>query len=487
MRNVRSLSGRIAILAVLSLLFAVPGVAQKSYKELKFPPLRKFEIPKPERVQLDNGMVVFLIEDHELPLIEASLLIGAGSAYDPPDKVGLATIATEVIRTGGSISRTGDQIDAELERVGGSVELYAGLLTSSASVSVLKEHIGMALDILADILQNPAFPKDKIELAKMEQHTAIARRNDNPMQIVNREFFKLIYGPDSPYARHPEHATINAIHREDLAAYHKAYYHPNNYILGVWGDFARDEMLQLIRKRFGRMPKVTIERPQLPEVKYEWDYSVNYIEKPDLTQSYIMLGHIGGLRSNPDFFTWQVLNEILGGGFTSRLFRIVRSRMGLAYSVFGRFGANYTYPGVFYVGCQTKLSSTVKAIRAMLEQVRRIREEEVTDEELAQAKESFLNSFVFNFDTKEEVVRRLMTYEYYGYPQDFLERLRDAVGKVTKEDILRVARKYLHPDKVRILVVGNQAGFDEPLSVLGKVNQIDITIPEPEEAPAATR
>ena len=475
-------SGAVLAFFLISFVCALGTNAQKSYKELKFPPLRKFEIPEAKRVELDNGMILFLIEDHELPLVEASMLIGVGSIYEPADKIGLASITGTVIRTGGSYSRSGDQIDEELERIGGSVEVSIRRTTGNASVSVLKEYADLAFDILADILRNPAFPEDKIELAKIEQRSAIARRNDSPMQIINREFYKLIYGPDSPYARHPEYATIDNITRDDLIAFHRRYFHPNNFILGIWGDFNTDDMIELVKKHFADWPRARIERPSLPPVKYEFDYSVNYIEKTDLTQSYIMLGHIGGIRRNPDYFTWRVMNQILGGAFTSRLFRIVRSRMGLAYSVFGAYGANYDYPGVFYVGCQTKLETTVKAIRAMLEQVERMREEEVTDEELTQAKESLLNSFVFNFDTKEEVVRRLMTYEYYGYPKDFLQRLRDAVERVTKADIKRVARKYLRPDKVRILVLGNQEKFDQPLSTLGEVRTIDITIPEPAAA-----
>ncbi|MDZ7374244.1 MAG: insulinase family protein [candidate division KSB1 bacterium] len=465
-------------LAIAMIWLNHTALAQKHYQEIKFPPLRKFEIPRPQRVVLDNGMIVFLIEDHELPLVEASLLIGAGSAYDPGDKVGLAAIATEVIRTGGSTSRSGDAIDSLLERSGTSVELSAGLLTSSAYISALKEHAGLAFEILSEILRHPAFPPEKIELAKIAQRTSIARRNDNPMQIVNREFFKLIYGADSPYARHTEYATIDAITREDLVAYHRAYFHPNNFILGVWGDFDSQAMLDLVKSYFGSWPRGEVQKPSLPPVNYQWDYTVNFVQKPDLNQSYIMLGHIGGIRSNPDYFTWEVMNEILGGSFTSRLFRVVRSRMGLAYSVFGTYGANYNYPGVFYVGCQTKLGSTVKAIRAMLDQVRSLREKEVSDEELAQAKESFLNSFVFNFDSKREIVERLMTYEYYGYPPDFLDRLREGVSKVTKQDILRVAHEYLRPDQVRILVVGKEDGLDEPLSVLGPVRTIDITIPQ---------
>jgi predicted Zn-dependent peptidase len=173
------------------------------------------------------------------------------------------------------------------------------------------------------------------------------------------------------------------------------------------------------------------------------------------------------------------MNKILGGGFTGRLFKNVRSREGLAYSVFGSYSANYDYPGEFYVGCMTKSESTVYAIRAMLKEVEKIKEAEVTDEELALAKESFLNSFVFNFDTKGEIVRRRMIYEYFGYPEDFLMKTKENVEKVTKADVLRVAKKHLKPDTVQILVVGRPEEFDQPLSTLGEVNEIDITIPPP--------
>jgi zinc protease len=208
---------------------------------------------------------------------------------------------------------------------------------------------------------------------------------------------------------------------------------------------------------------------------------VNLVRKGDVNQSNIYLGHIGGLMSDPDYFALIVMNRILGGGFTGRLFKNVRSREGLAYSVFGAYSANYKYPGEFYVGCQTKSESTVHAIQAMIREIEKMQESEVTDEELALAKDSFLNSFVFRFDSEGEIVNRLMTYEYFGYPADFLLKIKANVEKVTKADVLRVARKHLQPDKLQILAVGRPDDFDEPLSVLGPVNEIDITIPPPQE------
>jgi predicted Zn-dependent peptidase len=283
------------------------------------------------------------------------------------------------------------------------------------------------------------------------------------------------------YARQEEYATIENITREDLVKFHKKYFGPNNIMLAVWGDFDAKKIAKKIEKAFQGWTEIDLNFPNIQPVNYQFRKTVNQISKDDINQSSIYLGHIGGLRSDPDYFTLVVMNKILGGGFTSRLFKNIRSREGLAYSVFGSYSANYDYPGEFYVGCITKSKSTVYAIKAMLREVEKMREAEVTDEELALAKDSFLNSFVFNFDTKSEIVRRMMIYEYFAYPEDFLLKTKQNVEKVTKADVLRVAKKYLKPDKVQILAVGRPDDFDQPLSTLGEVNEIDITIPPPQK------
>jgi zinc protease len=483
MKGHRSLVIKFVLFSVLVLDLLCSGCARQlgDYKDLKYPKLREIQIPEIERVTLANGMRLFLLEDHELPLINMSLLIRTGSMYEPADKIGLASITGEVMRTGGTTTKTGDQIDEELESIAASVETGIGLDSGSASMSVLKGDLDKGLSILADVLMNPAFREDKIQLAKMQAHSMIARRNDSVNAIAGREFERLIYGPRSVYARIEEHATIANISRDDLVAFHKEYFGPNNAMLAVWGDFDTKQMIKKIKKAFEGWRKVEPDLPKPPQVKYEFRKTVNLIRKDDVNQTNVYLGHIGGLRSDPDYFALIVMNRILGGGFTGRLFKNVRSREGLAYSVFGAYSANYEYPGEFYVGCQTKSESTVHAIRAMIKEVEKIRESEVTDEELALAKQSFLNSFVFNFDSKGEIVNRLMAYEYFGYPADFLQKIKTNVEKVTKADVLRVAKQHLHPDKLQILAVGRPDDFDEPLSVLGPVNKIDITIPTPEQ------
>ena len=456
--------------------------SQKHYKDIKYPAPNKVTLPEVKRVELKNGMILYLVEDRELPLINISARIGVGSIYEPADKIGLASITGAVMRTGGTQSMSGDEIDERLENIAASVETGIGSTSGFASVSVLKEDINTGLSILADLLMHPSFPEDKIDLQKIQQRSGISRRNDAVQSIAFREFAKLIYSAESVYARHTEYATVDAITRNDLVAFHKEYFHPDNVIMSIWGDFKIKDMVKKIKKSFRTWHKKGFKRPLSPDVVYNFDHSIHFIRKSDVNQSAILLGHIGGKLDNPDYFSLRVMNEILSGGFASRLFRRVRSQQGLAYSVFGRYGANFDYPGQFFVGCMTKSETTVKAIQALRHEIELLKKEEVNEDELKLAKESYLNSFVFNFDTKSEIVSRLMSYEYYGYPKDFLEKTKTSIEKVSKTDIADVAKKYLKPDKIRILVVGNDQHFETPLSELGEVNEIDIRIPEAVEA-----
>ncbi|MEW6731842.1 MAG: pitrilysin family protein [Acidobacteriota bacterium] len=458
----------------------------KNPKDVKFPPLRDWKVPEPVRVELSNGMILYLLEDHELPTINVSALIRTGGRWDPADKVGLASIAASVMRTGGTTSKTGDQLDEELERIAASVESSAGLNSAQASVSVLKEDIDKGLNVLADMLINPAFREDKIELAKLQQRDGISRRNDNIGGIVDREFDKLIYGATSPYARTEEYETINNIQREDLVAFHKRYYHPNNMIVGVWGDFKIDEMKAKFESIFGKWQRAQRNLPPVPQADQQTAGRVFFIPKDNVNQSNIAIGHIAGKQNDPDYFSLLVLNRVLGG-FGGRFFRNIRSDQGLAYSVYAFWNAGFDAPGVFLMGGQTKSESTVKFVKAMVTEINKVSQTEVTDEELARAKEAILNSFIFNFDTTSEVINRLLQYEYYGYPKDFLLRYKQSVEKVTKADLLRAAKDYIKPEKFVYLVAGKEKDFDSPLASigLGEVANVDITIPQPKAAAVA--
>jgi zinc protease len=467
------------LLVVLLSLPAVSALGQKHYKDLTYPPLGDIHIPEVERTELPNGMLLYLLEDHALPKVEGVALIRTGDRFEPADKTGLAGITGQVMRTGGTTERPGEEIDRLLENVGAMVETGIGSSVGSASIYALKEDLPMALEILADLLRNPAFPEDKIELAKVQERTAVSRRNDNVMGIASREFVKLLYGSDSPYARSTEYATIDNITKQDLVDFHARYFHPNEIALGLWGDFDSREVKSLVEKLFGDWERKKVDFPALPKVSTNWDASVNFISKDDVNQTNLRMGHLGGRRDDPDYFALRLMSQVLGGGFSSRLFRHIRTELGLAYTASASWGAGWDRPGTFFIFCNTKSESTMLAIEEIVKEVRKITEEPVTAEELRIAKEGILNSWVFNFDTTGELVQRMMTYDYYGYPQDFLAKFKDNLDKVTADDILKAAKKHVQPDKLVILAVGREADFDKPLSTLGDVNTIDIAIPPP--------
>ncbi|HEY3177073.1 MAG TPA: pitrilysin family protein [Candidatus Polarisedimenticolia bacterium] len=479
----------IAAALVAFCLAAAPAFDQvKSYKELKYPELRPFEVPQPERTVLPNGMVLMLLEDHELPVIELFARVRGGARLEPSDKVGLGAIFGQTLRTGGTKTMTGDQIDDFLEARAATVETGVGDEFTEASLSCLVQDFPEVLKVFADVIRGPVFAEDKIKLAKNQVSTGISRRNDNPQQIMNREFEKLVYGSDSPYARVPEYASVEKISREDLLAFHKTYFQPNRIIIGVVGDFSAKDMAARIRATFGDWPKGPATKD--PEAAYQATNKpgVYYIQKEDMTQSDIIMGHLGIRRDNPDYFAVEVLNEAFGGSFAARLFSNVRSRKGLAYSVRGAVASNYDYPGTFNTWMTTKTETTAAGIDALLSEIGDIVNKPPTEDEVRRAKESILNSFIFRFDSRGRILGQQVTYEYFNYPADFLARYRANIEKVTTAEVARVAKKYIHKDQLSILVVGPSKGQDRPLESFGKVSRLDITIPEPKgaAAPAAS-
>jgi zinc protease len=460
-----------------------PLLAQTDPRQVVSPPLREMAIPKVQRVELGNGMVLFLLEDHELPLIELSAMIGVGSVDDPPGKEGLASLCASTLSAGGSASTPGDQMDDILESLAASVELTADLTTTSARISALKESFDRTLSLLAEFLTQPAFPEGKIQLAKMEHQGGIARRNDEPFGIASREFKKVIYGAASPFARQEEYSTIEAISREDLVQFQRRWFQPNNLMLAVTGDFQPAAMESKIRQAFADWKKTDFKRRPIPQVANDFTPSVNLVKKEDIHQAHIWLGHLAGTKENPDYPALVVMETILGSGFTSRLVANVRSRMGLCYRVEGAYQCNYDYPGTFFATCQTKAETMTVALDAMKKEIANLCSEPVTLEELSAAKDYYRNTFVFEFDSRAKIVNRLMSYEFYGYPPDFLETTRQKIEDVSREDVLRVAKRYLRPEALRILVVGNPEKFDHPLSRYGSVREVDITIPRPSAKP----
>ena len=453
------------------------------HREIKTPPLRKFAMPQPKRVQLANGMVIYLQEDRELPLIRGRAVIRGGMRNVPAAKAGMGSIYGSAWRTGGTEKQTGNALDQFLESRAAFVETGADTDSTSVSMNVLKGDFDAVFPIWVELMRKPAFREDKIELAKTQARTAIARRNDEPGGILAREANKLGYGPDSPYARQSEYATIASITRDDLLAFHRQTVHPNNIILSFIGDFNAATMEKKLRDTFGswaRGPQVAKPDAAVKAAKP----GVYFVAKDDVTQANIAMLHAGTERNNPDYPALVVMNEVFSGGFSGRLMQTLRSQRGLTYGVGGGVGAPWDYPGLFRVQMATKSETTLEAIDALRGEVRRLVSDPVTEAELSLAKESILNAYVFTMDTREKALNQRVLLEFYGFPQDYFEKYPALIQQVTAADVQRVARKYVQPDALAVLVVGNQAAFEKPLSTLGPVTPIDITIPAPPAPPA---
>lgn len=471
----------VLLLCLCTMIVFTVSSAQSKVKDIDFPKLGKINVPQPDKEILENGMTIYLLEDHTLPRFNITVRLNkCGSYLEPPGKIGLAEMTGEVMRTGGTTSMTGDEIDAELEAIGAYVETGLGTVSGNAGAGGLSEYKEKIIGILADVLRNPVFADDKIDLAISNQKSAISRRNDDPMQVTIREYRGVIYGDESPYARYPEYATIDNITKNDLVMFHNMLVQPNNIQIGVVGDFDKDEMLAFLKEKFGDWPASTMEIPDPPDVEYEFKSGVHYAEKTDVTQSNVLIGHIGGKMGDPDYPATIVMNSVLGGSFGSRITDNVRSKKGYAYAAQASYTFNYDRPGFFYAYAGTKLGSTIDAIRVMKEQIESMQTVPPTEEEMKKAKDGWLNSYVFNFDTKNEVLGRMMTYDYYGMPADYLQQLKEQVENVTPDDVVEVANRKLNPDKMHILVTGDASKFDGSLSEFGEVEEIDITIPTPE-------
>jgi len=353
----------LALLIFIPTLFAQTArppkpAAPASYKDLKFPPLRQIEIPNVERLTLPNGMKLYLLEDRELPVVSGFALVRTGNLFDPKDKISLATATGMVMRTGGTKNSTGDQLDEKLENIAAQVESSIGESSGRVSFSTLKENTDEVLAIFKDVLTSPEFRQEKIDLAKTELRSGISRRNDDPSGIAQREFTDIVYGRDNPYGWSEEYETVDRIQREDLIAFYKRYFFPANIMLAVHGDFSAPEMKARLEKLFADWTVQQPPVPPFPPVTARPSPGIYVAVKEDVTQTFFALGHLGGVLKDKDYPALEVMGDILGGGFPSRLFQRVRSKLGYAYNISADWGAGYDHPGIFQIAGSTKSLST---------------------------------------------------------------------------------------------------------------------------------
>jgi zinc protease len=478
-RGNREMGKRWLVVAALVLMLPAGLAAQqeKPWEKIPVSALHAFKPQQPKRIELKNGIVLFLQEDHELPFIYGSVLIPGGSRDEDPDKTGLVDLYGGTWRTSGTEKMNGDAMDDLLEAKAAHIETGGGLASTSLSWDSPKGDSDQVFSLAMDLLFHPKFDEQKLRLAKQQEATSIVRRNDDESSIAYRESTKLVYGPDSPYTRQPELATIRKVTIADLQAWHDQTIH-NKLIVGVSGDFDPAAMEARLRAAFEGLPPAKA-LPAHRDAFQQPKQAVYFIPKEDVNQSNVQIVGLGTDRHSPEAPALAVMNDILGGGFASRLFQKIRTEKGLAYAVGGGYRLQYDFPGTFRVVVMTKSESTVEATRLALDEIQGLVDRPFTEEELSRAKDEILNQFLFQYDTKQKVLDERERLEFYGYPADYLETYEAGIRKITLADLAAAAKKYVHPHQLAILVVGNQPEIKPPLDALnlGQIHPVDITIP----------
>ena len=435
-----------------------------------------FEVPDVERVELPNGIRLYLKEDHELPLVQVTAMIGAGLIGDPADKTGLGTLHAALLRTGGTGGLTPTEFDAELDRLAIDLSVAADSYATSCEMSMQASDLPRGLALLADLVRRPRFEPQRLELARRQMVEQVRRQDDDPGFVASRTLRQALYG-DHPLGRTPTVDSVRAVTREDLASFHDRFARPNNLWLAISGDFDPSRLRDLLNTLFGDWPARDFAPQAIPPLPKTPQPAVLPVIK-DLPQTTILLGERGIDKSNPDLYALRVMNFILGGGgFNSRLMREVRSNRGLAYSVYSYFEIGRRLPGLFIAGSETQTTTVAEVVELMRAQMSEITREPVSDEELELAKESLINSFVFAFDSPHDIVTQTMRLDYYDYPPDYLEGYRDRVAAVTVQQVLSAARRYLDPEKQVIVLVGEPGEISRSTEAFG----LPVVVPPPSE------
>lgn len=465
---------------VISFIFIVFSLASfsivKNYREIKYPPLKSPHRVKPVILKLKNGLTVLLLEDHELPVISGEIMFHGGSVCDPEGKEGLSEIFSEVLRSGGNSIMSGDEMDNFLEETASSIECSSDETSVTVEFKCLKENFQKVFDLFFETIHSPRFDSKKIQVAKSRMSAIIVRRNDDPRSIARRVFLRRVYGLKSPFSKQAELNTISSISRNDLLLFWKKHLVASNAVMYIYGDFNIENMKKLVKERFGKLTRgkrVNLNLNISPEKP-----GIYFVERKGVTQSNIVFGNPVNLEKRDSDYPAAVLfSKIVGGGFSSRFMRTIRRDMGLSYSPYAFISVPFEHSGYFMAVINTRLNATGRVIDVAKKIIADIQKSGVTDDELNQVKEEFLNSYVFQFDSKEKQVAKAAIYLFYGYPMDFNERFFNAVKRVKKSDIQRIAKKYIHLDKLVFSVVGDSSKFDRPLNVFGPVHPVDVSIP----------
>jgi zinc protease len=406
-----------------------------------------------ERWVMRNGLTVLFVERHAIPAVQAHLVVKTGAAADPSGRTGLAAL-TSGLMTKGTPTRSAIEIAEAIDFIGGSLLSGVSEDSSTVTLTALKKDLPEALSLMSDVVRNPEFPATEVDRVRRETLSAIVASKDNPDAVAEKAFAPLVFGPH-PYARPIEgtESTVPLLTREEVVAFHRTYYRPNNAALVLVGDLTEREARRAAQSAFGRWDRAEVPAAAVPAAPALRERRVELIDK-DLTQATVVLGHAGIARSDPDFYAVTVMNYILGGGgFASRLMTRIRDNEGLVYGISSGFDAK-RYPGAFSVALQTKTESAAAAIRAVVEEISKIRSEGVSAAELDGAKRYLAGSFPLRYETNSRLATLVGMVDLYGLGPTYFEDYPTKIRAVTLEDVRRVAAARLDAERYVLVVVG---------------------------------
>ncbi len=471
------------LLSVLLFCFNVSSQQYKHPSEIKYPDF-EYKLPNPSdyRYTLNNGIVVYIVEDSSLPVLDITALIKTGSIYEPRCLAGLAGITARLMRTGGTVKYSGDEMDEKVEFLAAQLGCSMSINSASASLSILKKYTDTGLDLFSEMLLYPKFSQKKLTVEKKRAYEYIKHRLDNPRNVLSYGFSKLYY-KDFPAGVSPEMKSIKRISRKDIVKFYKHNFRPENMMFAVSGDFKKEEMLKKLNNIFGNLRVDKIKTEKMPKWDKKTPKGKVYFIDQDVNQAFIKMGHPCIKRPSKDYYALSVLNYIFGGGgFTSRLTKKVRSDEGLVYDIRSYVEPNYFFPGTFSISLQTKSKSSAYAIKLCMEELKRIIDNPVTKQELGDAKKSLTESLPGMFRTPKDVAETFCISEYWGRSLDHFDVYSDKIKALTVSDLHRVARKYLHPESLTVVIVGSYEScvsgdgrHSSKLSDFGKIVRIDVS------------
>ena len=458
-------------------------------------PAPSFSFPKYETRKLANGLTVFVVEDRRQPVVAYRLAVNAGSTMDEPKKSGLADLTANLLRNGGTSTRTAPEISKLVDQNGGSLDAGAGEDGAQVSGTWLEAHAALGMELLADVVLNPAFDAKELERIRAQALSGLEIAFSDPESLLSMAAPRVVYGQNAyAYPGNGTPETIRALTRDDLVKFHKTYYVPAGAYLAITGDTSAAEAFAQAEKYFGKWAG-----PAAPPAKMAaappLERRVLIINKPDAPQSRIFVGEIGVPRNNPDYVPLLLADQSYGEDFTSRLNMKLRANEGLTYGAHSQVQA-FRSTGAFITETFTRAEKTAEAVKMILDVQRDFSANPTTASELTDAQKRLIGTFQLSLETPEAVAERLIRGAINGLPADYWATYTDRLRSTTLEQVKGAAKKYLHPDKTAIVVVGNAAQFGKQVSELGPARTInaedfdpiapDLVRPK-EAAPAATQ